>query len=130
MDDARWKRMWELFHEAAELPAERRAAWLDDRSADDATLRNEVEELLAEHEEPTTTFERTPSPAADPIEPGERVHAVSKHAAAARLFSFGIGRSVNRYLLDGVARAGRATPPRTTDRRLLCGLPEPPGDTP
>lgn len=33
--------------------------------------------------------------------------AVRKNAGVARVFSFGIGTSVNRYLLDGMARAGR-----------------------
>lgn len=33
--------------------------------------------------------------------------AVKRNAGTARVFSFGIGRSVNRYLLDGMARAGR-----------------------
>lgn len=35
------------------------------------------------------------------------IDAVQKNAGTARVFSFGIGRSVNRYLLDGMARAGR-----------------------
>jgi Ca-activated chloride channel family protein len=35
------------------------------------------------------------------------IDAVKKNAGVARVFSFGIGRSVNRFLLDGMARAGR-----------------------
>jgi Ca-activated chloride channel family protein len=35
------------------------------------------------------------------------IDAVKKHAGTARVFSFGIGNSVNRFLLDGMARAGR-----------------------
>jgi Ca-activated chloride channel family protein len=35
------------------------------------------------------------------------IDSVRQNAAAARVFSFGIGRSVNRFLLDGMARAGR-----------------------
>jgi Ca-activated chloride channel family protein len=35
------------------------------------------------------------------------IDAVGKNAGTARVFSFGIGRSVNRFLLDGMARAGR-----------------------
>lgn len=35
------------------------------------------------------------------------IDAVQKNAATTRVFSFGIGNSVNRYLLDGMARAGR-----------------------
>lgn len=33
--------------------------------------------------------------------------AVRRHAATTRVFSFGIGASVNRFLIDGLARAGR-----------------------
>ena len=35
------------------------------------------------------------------------IGAVKENAGVARVFSFGIGRSVNRYLMDGMARAGR-----------------------
>lgn len=35
------------------------------------------------------------------------IDAVARNAAQARVFSFGIGTSVNRFLLDGMARAGR-----------------------
>ena len=35
------------------------------------------------------------------------IDAVRKNAATTRVFSFGIGNSMNRYLLDGMAHAGR-----------------------
>lgn len=35
------------------------------------------------------------------------IDAVRRHAGTTRVFAFGIGSSVNRYLLDGMARAGR-----------------------
>jgi len=35
------------------------------------------------------------------------IDAVRRNAGIARVFSFGIGTSVNRFLLDGMARAGR-----------------------
>jgi Ca-activated chloride channel family protein len=35
------------------------------------------------------------------------IGAVKTNAGTTRVFSFGIGRSVNRFLLDGMARAGR-----------------------
>lgn len=35
------------------------------------------------------------------------IDAVKKNAGTARVFSFGIGNSVNRFLLDGMAHAGR-----------------------
>jgi Ca-activated chloride channel family protein len=37
----------------------------------------------------------------------EIIDAVQKNALTSRVFSFGIGTSVNRYLLDNMARAGR-----------------------
>ena len=35
------------------------------------------------------------------------IGAIKENAATTRVFGFGIGNSVNRYLLDGMARAGR-----------------------
>lgn len=35
------------------------------------------------------------------------IDAIQKHAGKARVFSFGIGDSVNRFLIEGMARAGR-----------------------
>ncbi len=35
------------------------------------------------------------------------IDAVDRYAGTTRVFSFGIGNSVNRFLLDGMARAGR-----------------------
>lgn len=37
------------------------------------------------------------------------IDAVRQNAGTARVFSFGIGKSVNRFLLDGIARAGRGS---------------------
>ncbi len=38
---------------------------------------------------------------------GEIIAAIRKNAKATRVFAFGIGSSVNRFLLDAMARAGR-----------------------
>jgi Ca-activated chloride channel family protein len=37
----------------------------------------------------------------------EIIDAIKKNAATTRVFAFGIGNSVNRFLLDGMAQAGR-----------------------
>lgn len=37
----------------------------------------------------------------------EIIDAIRRHAKTTRVFSFGVGNSVNRYLLDGMAFAGR-----------------------
>jgi Ca-activated chloride channel family protein len=39
----------------------------------------------------------------------EIIDAVRKYAGTARVFAFGIGNAVNRFLLDGMAHAGRGT---------------------
>jgi len=52
------------------------------------------------------------------------IDAVKKHAGIARVFSFGIGRSVNRYLLDGMARAGRGEVHYILDERQATGAAE------
>lgn len=46
------------------------------------------------------------------------VDAVRKNVDTARVFSFGIGRSVNRYLLDNMARAGRGEVEYVLDDKL------------
>ncbi len=50
MSDARWQRVWEVFHEALDLSPDNRNAFLDQRCAEDAELRKEVAELLSAHE--------------------------------------------------------------------------------
>jgi Ca-activated chloride channel family protein len=37
----------------------------------------------------------------------EIIDAVRRHAGTARIFAFGIGNAINRFLLDGMAHAGR-----------------------
>ncbi len=50
MDPARWERINALFAEALERPTDQRAAFLDQASKGDPSLRQEVEELLASDE--------------------------------------------------------------------------------
>jgi len=47
MNDSRFRRAEELFQQAADLPPERRSAFLDEHAASDPGLRAEVESLLA-----------------------------------------------------------------------------------
>lgn len=47
MDPQRWAKVQDLFHQAAELPAPERDAWLDRVCEGDAELRAEVASLLA-----------------------------------------------------------------------------------
>lgn len=52
MTPERYKRIGELFDGALALPPEQRTAWLKEVCGEDATLRSEVEELLANHAKP------------------------------------------------------------------------------
>lgn len=68
----RHRREGELFHQARELPPDKRQEFLDRKCADEPELRASVEALLAEHEDPlfgeTETAEKVYSEAAsDPI---------------------------------------------------------------
>ena len=52
------------------------------------------------------------------------IDSVKRNAGMARVFSFGIGRSVNRYLLDGIAHAGRGEVQYILDERDTAGAAE------
>jgi tetratricopeptide (TPR) repeat protein len=51
MTPDRWRQITELFHAALERPPSGRSALLDERCGGDATLRAEVESMLAAHDE-------------------------------------------------------------------------------
>lgn len=52
------------------------------------------------------------------------IDAIQKNAGTARVFAFGIGRSVNRYLLDGMAAAGRGEVQYVLDEKQAQGAGE------
>ncbi len=52
------------------------------------------------------------------------IDAVKRNAGTARVFAFGIGRSINRFLLDGMARAGRGEVQYVLDERDAIGVAE------
>ena len=58
MSDNRWQRIEEIFHKAAELAPTARAAFLNQACGGDASLREEVESLLAHESEDGSTFVR------------------------------------------------------------------------
>jgi hypothetical protein len=45
-----WHRLGEVFHQAIELPADRRAGYLDQACSGDRALRAEIEAMLAAHD--------------------------------------------------------------------------------
>ncbi len=58
MNEATWDRVKRIFHEAMARPVAERYSFLDDACAGDLTVRSEVDELLAAHDdigEPETT---------------------------------------------------------------------------
>ncbi len=75
MNDDRWKRTWDLFHQALQRPPSDRAAFLAAACGDDAGLRQEVEELLSSHREgERDSFEVAPTLADLPdLKEGDRI---------------------------------------------------------
>jgi len=71
MPDSTWKRMWKLFEQALERPADRREAWLE-RNCPDPDLRDEVRRLLRAHASGVSPLDRPPfDPEPEPaLEPG------------------------------------------------------------
>ena len=65
MIDARWQRRWDLFHEALEKTPDQRAAFLDQACGDDRPLRDDLDRLLASHEQGSGIL--------DTPEPGDRL---------------------------------------------------------
>ncbi len=56
MSASRWQRIEEIFHQAVDLPPEERPGFLAEVCAGDASLRQEVESLLAHETEDGSTF--------------------------------------------------------------------------
>ena len=60
MTEPSWDAMWEIFHQARELPAADRESYLDKACGDDRTLREEVEGLLASDDGESGILEESP----------------------------------------------------------------------
>src|SRR5436190_7804424 len=58
MTPQRWKRVESIYHDALQLAAENRAAFLDAVCADDPSLRHEVESLISESKDGADFLER------------------------------------------------------------------------
>src|SRR5690606_23298154 len=57
MTPERWRRIESLFHEAADLPADRRASYIEEECRGDAELARNVEVLLAADADPAALLE-------------------------------------------------------------------------
>lgn len=67
IDTARWERIQALFHEAVDLPAERRCALLDAECGNDEALKSEVLRLLDEDDHGSSLLDRGVATAADAV---------------------------------------------------------------
>ena len=80
MDPERWRRIGELFHDALECGADERARFLDDACRGDPALRDEVESLLAHHDDNSAPVVLTPADrsAAEPDDAGAQAVLVGR----------------------------------------------------
>ena len=67
MTEDRWQRIEDLFHRAADLPADDRAAFLSTACAGDAKLRHDVEALLANDDPENKVLEAAVAQAAEEL---------------------------------------------------------------
>ncbi len=102
----RWQRMWELFHEALELPEAERTALL--AAAGDSALAREVEELLAAHAGGASFMDRPPTLPPDPDDETDRDPLVGESIGAFRLLEvIGEGGMGIVYLAEQTAPVRR-----------------------
>jgi serine/threonine-protein kinase len=92
-DSAAWVRVNDLFNRALELPADARAAFLDEASGDDPSLRGEVESLLAAHDRAADFIER-------PAAPPSARESIADHGLAL------VGRQYGHYRIQAVLGEG------------------------
>ncbi len=92
MSDARWARVWELFHACLERPERERDPFLVEHAGGDDALRDEVAALLASHRSPGGPLDAPPSvPDADPPDDPLVGAQVGPYRVCARVGEGGMG---------------------------------------
>ena len=88
MEPERWSQIEKLYHSAAALPADERAAFLERACSDDSELRKELESLLA-HDEQAQSFIESPAleVAAGQIAQSENRSMVGREVSHYRIMS-------------------------------------------
>ena len=102
---ARWRRVQDLFHAAADLPAAEQHAFLESRSEGDAMLVAEVEALLVEDRTPGSFLDRSLPEVANHLLGGETPGRVGPYRILRLLGEGGMGVV---YLVEREDVGGRA----------------------
>lgn len=99
MNSQRWARVKDLFQEALAVEPESRASLLDRECGEDVALREEVESLLAAHEDTSVSLE---SPTHIPVF-GSVVRRVREEVSRGEAL---LGRSIGQYRIESLIGEG------------------------
>ncbi len=136
MPPARWRQIDALFDAVLELPPEDRAAFLDAHTADDPSLRQELEALLAAFDEADAFLEQPAGAPAPTVEPTLEGRRVGPYRIVRQIGQGGMGtvylaerEDVQKQVALKLVRAGLSSPDHVqrflVERRVLARLEHP-----